>query len=99
MVKIDLDFISGKFLETEISKDKAYLLKYFRTEVQIAFLRYALVFENVDAFSEHTGFACTPSYLYKMNVKYRSLVEAHRSAKKDMDLALLWEIESGKYKV
>lgn len=95
----DLDFISGNFFETEIPKEKAYLQKYFDTDLQKAFLRYFLVFGEASAFCEHTGFACTQATIFKMEAKYHKLLAAHKAAKLNMDFNAIWEIESGKYKL
>lgn len=94
----DLAFLSGQFFDTEIPKDKAYLQKYFTSNLQKAFLRYVLVFEeDVSAFCEHTGYVCTPPFLYKLRCRYKELISVHKKAKESMDFDLLWLIESGKF--
>ena len=95
----DLVFISGDFFETEIHKDNRYLLKYFRTQIQRAFLKYYLVFENVSNFTNHTGIYCVKGYLIKLEYKLKRIREAHKQAKANMDFDILWKIEKGKFKL
>jgi hypothetical protein len=102
-VEKDLKFISGIFFDNEISKDKCYLLKYFKTPLQIAFLRYHIVFDgDVHSFPQHTGYHCSRRLCVRMKMWYRELEEAHAKAKTDFSeegMKLLWQIESGKYSV
>lgn len=96
----DLDFISGKFFETEIPKDKRYLLKYFKTDLQEAFLKYYLVFGSVKNFVDHTGHYCDSRTVYKMQRKYRQITLAHAEARSKLteeNMEILQLIESGKY--
>lgn len=94
----DLEFLSGKFFETEISKDKQYLLKYFTSPEQVAFLRYYLVFGDCKSFREHTGYPCSNKVLKRLETLFQTLVTAHREAKEKFDIDLLWKIENGEYK-
>lgn len=97
----DLDFISGKFFDLEIPKEQTYLLKYFKTDLQQAFLRYYLLFGNVKNFIDHTGYYCSERMLFRLQNKYKKLIEAHTVAKSEFtekSLEMLQIIESGKYK-
>ena len=94
----DIDFISGRFEDMQIPKEQKYLLKYFKTALQRAILRYYLIFGDTCCFVEHTGHYTTKSYLYRQEQKLHELVEAHRRAKSSMDFEGLWQIESGKHK-
>lgn len=96
----DLEFISGSFLDLEIPKEKRYLLKYFTTDLQIAFLRYYLVFGMIENFVDHTGYYCHERVVYKLKDKYHRIVEAHDAAKSNFTeegLEKLQDIESGNY--
>lgn len=95
----DLALISGKFFETEVPKDKLFLLKYFTTKIQLAFLRYYLVFGSVANFVDHTGVYCQLRYLLIQERRYHKLLELRQEAKLAMDFDRLWKIENGKQKV
>ena len=95
----DLDFIAGKFEDLPIPKEQKYLLKYFKTDIQQAILRYYLVFGEMSCFIEHTGYYTTKSYLYRQEQKLQELMKVHAEAKSSMNFEDLWKIESGKYKI
>ena len=98
----DLNFISGNFFDIEIPKEKRYLLKYFKTDLQVAFLRYHLVFGRVANFVDHTGHYCSRRMLFKMQNKLRHLQDAHAAAKSELteeNMEILQLLESGKYKI
>lgn len=94
----DQDFIAGRFFETEIPKDKQYLLKYFSTPQALAFLRYYLVFRDTSSFTAHTGVPATKKWLVRHEALLHKLTQAYKEAKAAFDFDLLWQIESGKYK-
>ena len=77
----DLEFISGYFFDYEISKDKRYLLKYFKTKLQLAFLRYYLIFGDHRNFKDHTGHHCNPRMLFRLKNKLKALEIAYKEAK------------------
>jgi len=98
----DLDFVSGKFFDYEIPKNQRYLLKYFKTDLQRAFLRYFLVFNSHRNFSDHTGFRCHDRRLWTYQARYRKLVSVYEEAKKSLTeegLETIHLIESGKYRL
>lgn len=94
----DLYFISGDFESYQIPKDKRYLLKYFKTKVQTAFVKYYMIFGNYENFIDHTGYWCRDKYLKALHERLNSIQEIHKDAKSSMDLNLLTKIESGKFK-
>jgi len=94
----DLDLISGRFFDLELAKDQAYLRRYFASGIQFAFLRYYLVFGDVDLFTSHTGIFAEPKYVRRLVTKFHFLVEIRKHAKRNLDFDLLWRIESGRYK-
>ena len=96
--KRDLDFLAREFEHSEISKEKKYLLKYFRKEVQQSFLKYFFIFGNYDNFVDHTGHYCLLRWLKILHKKLIDLESVHTLAKQNMDLELLTKIESGKFK-
>ena len=98
----DLDFISGRFFEFEIPKDKRYLLKYFTGDLQVMFLRYYMVFGNSRNFTEHTGFKCDKSVLSRFEKRYRDLTKFYNDSKSaftEKGLENISLIESGKLKL
>jgi len=98
----DLHFISGRFFEFQIPKDKRYLLKYFKGKLQVAFLRYYMVFSNSKNFIEHTGYKCDKSLLSRLEKRYRNLTKFYDYNKKSFTeegLKNISLIESGKFKL
>ena len=99
----DLDFISGKFFDFDIPRDKHYLLKYFTTDMQKAFLRYVMVFGDsgdIRLFKPHTGFYCSERLVFRFLERYRVLTKSYDEAKSSLTeegLETLQEIESGRY--
>ena len=94
----DLNFISGEFEKFQIPKEKRYLLKYFKTKVQLAFLKYFLVFGDYKNFIDHTGHWCRPKWLKALHERLISIEAMHKEAKANMDLTFLAKIETGKLK-
>lgn len=96
----DLDFISGKFLDCDIPREFQWMLKYFTTDLQIAFLRYCLVFEDTKHFKDHTGFYCSDRLRYRLLCRFRRLSLLHSNAKKAFTedaMQTLQLLESGQY--
>lgn len=89
-------FLAGDF--AFIPKDKKYLTKYFKTDVQRTFLAYFILFGTYDNFVDHTGLYCQRRYLKILHDKMLRIEEAHRIAKQNLDLDILAKIESGKAK-
>lgn len=96
--KRDLDFLSREFENSEIPKDKKYLLKYFRKDIQQSFLKYFFIFGDFENFVDHTGIYCQKRWLSILHQKLIDLEAIHSTAKKNIDLDLLKKIESGKFK-
>lgn len=97
----DLKFLSGEFLEYEIPKDKRYLLKYFKNDLQRSFLKYFFVFGSHSNFKDHTGRHCNPRFLYEMEYRLNHLLKLHENAKRSLteeSLMLLQKIEDGDYR-
>ncbi len=95
----DLDFISQKYCTYQLPKEKSYLLKYFKTPIQQAFLKYFFVFGDYENFVDHTGYYCQVRWLRLLEQKMVKLGELRDKAKADLDLELLAKIESGKLKL
>lgn len=93
-----MKFLSGRYFDSDLPKEKRYLLHYFDTELQAAFLRYYFEFGDLDNFTDHTGNLVTKKWLDKLYAKLEILEKARSEAKRDMDLTRLAEIESGKFK-
>jgi hypothetical protein len=95
----DLELISGRFLEMEIPKEKKFLLKYFTGKVQVAFLRFYLVFGTIRNFTNHTGFHCSHTLLKRFRKRYLDITFLYEKSKKEIteeSLRVLNLIESGK---
>lgn len=90
-------FLSGDF--TLIPKNKKYLTKYFKTEVQRTFLAYFILFGTYENFVDHTGLYCQKRYLKILHDKMLLIEESHREAKQNLNLDILAEIENGKAKI
>lgn len=97
--KRDLIFLSGEFNDFEIPKEKNYLFKYFRKEIQQRFIRYFFAFNSFDNFVDHTGFYCQKRWLKMLYNKLLKLEALHKESKSVLDLDTLTKIESGKYKI
>jgi hypothetical protein len=96
----DLEFVAGDFFDTPIPKEQLFLLKYFKTELQLSFLKYYLVFgQNVANFVDHTGCYCNYKSLHTMRLQIQRILEAHEKAQKAMDFEALWKIEAGEYEL
>lgn len=94
----DLIWLSKAFESFEIPKEKKYLLKYFKTQIQQAFLRYYFVFGNYTNFRDHTGLDCQMRWLNILYKKLEALEKVRQEARVSMDMTTLAKIEAGKYK-
>jgi hypothetical protein len=94
----DLHLIAGNFFNFELPKDKQYLFKYFKTDIQRQFVCYYTTFETIDNFTQHTGHISTRRWLRGLKGKLLKILELHKKSKEDMDFDTLAQIESGKYK-
>lgn len=100
MYKEDLQLISGDFFDYEIPKEKKYLLKYFTNKIQVAFLRYYMIFGTKKNFTHHTGYACSEALLYRFEKRYKLLTNLYEKSKSSFSedgLKVLSLIESGKF--
>ena len=97
----DLEFISGAFFDYDIPRDKRYLLKYFTTELQAAFLKYCLFNEGeTRLFRDHTGHYCSDRLRFRLLHRFRHLIKLHEEARKSLTEAGLEQLqllESGQY--
>lgn len=98
MAHHDLKLISLQLESVELPKEKKYLLKYFDTPLQIAFLKYFHVFGDYANFVDHTGISCQLKWLKTLHSKLQRIEKMHKEARSNMDLETLAKIESGKQK-
>lgn len=98
MVNLELEFLAGNYFDYEIPPEKSYFLKYFKTKIQLHFLKYYLKFNSKGSFANHTGIYCTKRYLYQLEDKFHSLEEAVKDAKKTFSFDVLEVINQGKWK-
>jgi hypothetical protein len=80
-VNRDSEFLSGNFFILEVPKSRRFLLKYFKTPLQRAFLKYFLVFGSTRNFIDHTGFYCSRRLLVRMVRNFKRLVKVYDDAK------------------
>lgn len=98
----DLAFLSAEYKTKRIPKEKKYLRKYFKTPLQMAFLKYFLVFGDYTNFIDHTGLLCQEQWLKSLHEKLMKIEQAHHEARTNPDMEKGMEtlalIERGKYK-
>lgn len=80
-------------------REKLYLLKYFDTPIQEAFIKYFLLFGDYKNFVDHTGLYCQMRWLKLLKKKYDILEAMRKKARDEIDLFLISQIETGKYKI
>lgn len=102
MSEKDCHFISGVFFEYDVPKEKRYLLRYFKTALQRAFLRYYLVFGNFKNFVDHTGYYCSDRLLYRFQLRFRKLTRLYDESKRSLSeegMELIRLLETGKFRL
>lgn len=97
--KRDLSFISMEYENYELPKEKLYLYKYFRKNIQQMFLKYFFCFGDFNNFVDHTGYYCQKRWLIILQKKLLKLESAHKEAKLNLNFSTLTAIERGKYKL
>jgi hypothetical protein len=93
----DLALIAALHESGELPREKKYLLKYFRTSVQQAFLRYVTVFGDYKNFCDHTGIVVQERWLKELQERHDKLERIKKQARESLDLTTLAQIESGEY--
>lgn len=97
----DLQFIAGAYFDFEIPKEKRFLLKYFKGKIQVAFLKYYMVFNCRKNFVDHTGIQCAESLQKKLEKRYQDLLHLYDKSKlsfTEQGMQVMQIIESGKLK-
>ena len=94
----DLILLSRKFETYDLPKEKKYLLTYFDSELQLAFIKYYFVFGEYTNFTDHTGFAVQKKWLDNLYEKLLIIENAHKKAKSEFDMKGVLAIEKGKFK-
>lgn len=94
----DLILISD-FMKLPLSKEKKWMIRYFKTRTKRLFLKYFMTFGSIARFCQHSGEVCTKRYVKKMKRQYILLVEKHEKAKADFDLDCLEAVENGRCKL
>jgi len=94
----DLLLLSREFDNYQLLKEKKYLLNYFDSVIQEAFLKYYFVFHDFKNFTDHTGISVQPKWLKNLHEKLQIIEKAHKEAKLNFDMAGVLEIENGNYK-
>lgn len=90
-------FLAGNFFEFEISKERNFLFKYFRSPLEKQFVRYYLCFGEIEYFTEHTGHFCQKRWLKILKQRFDKIIAFHNQCRENMELELLEKIEKGRY--
>ena len=96
----DLEFISGEFFNCQIPKDMQYLLYYFKSDIQLAFLKYYMIVGDYSNFADHTGRFCSKRFVFQLKKRYDLLVDLHKKSKSmlsEESMEIVSLIESGKF--
>lgn len=99
MSRGDEILLSGEFFDYSFPKEKSYLMKYFKTDVQRHFIAYLLLFGDYRNYVDHTGVACKTRYMQFMYSQYMKIEEARDKARADFDIELLAKIDSGEFSI
>lgn len=91
-------FLAGNFFDFEISKERNFLFKYFRSPLEKQFVRYYLCFGEIEYFTEHTGHFCQKRWLKILKQRFDKIIAFHNQCRENMELELLEKIEKGRYK-
>jgi hypothetical protein len=91
-------FLAGNFFDFEISKERSFLFKYFRSPLEKQFVRYYLCFGETEYFTEHTGHFCQKRWLKILKQRFDKIIAFHNQCRENMELELLEKIEKGRYK-
>jgi hypothetical protein len=98
MENLELEFLAGNYFDYEIPPERGYLLKYFKTDIQLHFLKYYMKFKVKDSFVDHTGVYCSERHLYRLEDRFLKLEDAVQEAKKTFNFKLLETINLGKWR-
>ena len=91
-------FLAGNFFDYEISKERNFLFKYFRSPLERQFVRYYLCFGEIEYFIEHTGHFCQKRWLNILKRRFDKIIAFYNQCRDNMELELLEKIEKGRYK-
>lgn len=86
------------FFTHPIPKASRFLLKYFRSDLERQFLRYAFWSGDMSRFTAHTGYYCQPRWLDILTARLDKLKAIHAGARSGLSeegMALLARIERG----
>lgn len=98
MESLEIEFLAGNYFDYEIPPERGYLLKYFKTEIQLHFLKYYIKFQVKDSFVSHTGIHCSERHLSRLENRFLKLEDAVQEAKKTFDFKSLEIINLGKWR-
>ena len=96
---LDLLLLAREWEHIDLPKEKKYLLKYFDTSLQYAFVKYFHIFGDYLNFPDHTGVPCCSRWLETLYSRIQTLEKIRSEARRNRDMELLVEIESGRYKI
>lgn len=93
-----MDFISD-FLDRPVPQERSWMTHYFKDGLCADFLKYFSLFRSSVHFSEHVGRPCSVRWAMRMKRRFVRLERARAEARRDMDIDLLADIESGRFKL
>ncbi len=82
-------FLNSTYEKFQIPKEYNFLLKYFKTRQQRAFLKYYYLMREVKNFTNHTGIPADESFKYKLSYKFHHYIDIYEKAKSNMDFEKL----------
>ncbi len=85
-------------MSQDTSPEDKYLLNYFSSGIQRAFLCYYLVFRDHELFTDHTGIYCTDRWVKLMRDRFQKLTAARKLARETFDIETLAALENGTFK-
>jgi hypothetical protein len=102
----DLDLLAARFLTAELPKQKEYLRRYFKGDIQERLIVYYLTFPPergyfprfYQNFIAHTGIYCSERWVQLLIKRVRQIEDRLARAERDGDPVMVAEIKSGTWR-
>jgi hypothetical protein len=85
----NLLYLDSAFENTVIPKEHKFLLKYFKTFQQRAFLKYYYIMKDWQNFGKHTGIWSSRFFVMKLMFKFKYYMSIYEKAKAEADFETL----------
>jgi hypothetical protein len=95
----NLLYLDSAFENTVIPKEHRFLLKYFKTFQQRAFLKYYYIMGDWQNFSKHTGIWASRFFMMKLMFKFKHYMSIYDKAKMDANFETLNLLNKRKIKL